>query len=86
MSLTSANARLSVFGLATAAVAGGVGAGIAKRARLRLGAGPTAAVFLVAGVFAVRLPHHVDVPTGELPADVLTHGRDPGRDGGAAGG
>ena len=38
MSLTSANARLSVFGLATAGVAGGIGAGIAAVLGLRLGA------------------------------------------------
>ena len=38
MSLTSANARLSVFGLATGGVAGAIGAGIAGAARLRLGA------------------------------------------------
>ncbi|MGR7025249.1 MFS transporter [Geodermatophilus sp. URMC 62] len=71
MSLTSANARLSVFGLVTAAVAGGIGAGLAALA----GFGPllwaTAAVFAVTGVMAVRLPRHVDVPTGEQPADVL---------------
>jgi hypothetical protein len=72
MSLTSANARLSVFGLATAAVAGGVGAGIAATLGFRWELGATAAVFLIAGAFAVRLPHHVDVPTGEVPADVLT--------------
>ena len=73
MSLTSANARLSVFGLATAAVAGGVGAGVAATLGFPPGSsGATAAVFLVAGVFALRLPRHVDVPTGELPADVLT--------------
>ena len=29
-------------------------------------------VFLTAGVLAVRLPRHVDVPTGELQADVFT--------------
>jgi hypothetical protein len=29
-------------------------------------------VYLVAGAFAIRLPRHVDVPTGELQADVLT--------------
>jgi hypothetical protein len=34
--------------------------------------GATAAVFVVAGVLAIRLPPHVDVPTGEQPADVLT--------------
>src|SRR3954467_10021335 len=72
MSLTSANARLSVFGLATAAVAGGVGAGIASVLGFDWELGATAAVFLVGGAFAFRLPHHVDVPTGELQADVLT--------------
>ena len=38
MSLTSANARLSVFGLATAGVAGALGGRARGRARLRLGA------------------------------------------------
>ena len=72
MSLTSANARLSVFGLATAGVAGAVGAGIAALLGFDWELGATAAVFVAAGVLAVRLPAHVDVPTGELPADVLT--------------
>ena len=72
MSLTSANARLSVFGLATAGVAGAIGAGIAAVLGFDWELGATAVVFLVAGVLAVRLPRHVDVPTGELPADVLT--------------
>jgi hypothetical protein len=72
MSLTSANARLSVFGLATAGVAGGIGAGIAAVLGFDWELGATAVVFAVAGVLAVRLPPHVDVPTGELPADVLT--------------
>jgi hypothetical protein len=72
MSLTSANARLSVFGLATAAVAGGLGAGIAASLGFDWELGTTAAVFLAAGVVAVRLPRHVDVPAGELQADVLT--------------
>jgi hypothetical protein len=72
MSLTSANARLSVFGLATAAVAGGIGAGIAATLGFPWELGATAAVFLAAAVFAVRLPAHVDVSTGELQADVLT--------------
>jgi MFS family permease len=72
MSLTSANARLSVFGLATAAVAGGIGAGIAAVLGFTWSLGATAAVFAVAGVLAVRLPRHVDVPAGEQPADVLT--------------
>jgi MFS family permease len=72
MSLTSANARLSVFGLATAGVAGAVGAGIAAVLGFDWELGATAVVFLSAGVLAVRLPRHVDVPTGELPAHVLT--------------
>ena len=72
MSLTSANARLSVFGLATAGVAGAIAAGIAAVLGFDWELGATAAVFLVAGGFAVRLPRHVDVPSGELQADVLT--------------
>jgi MFS family permease len=72
MSLTSANARMSVFGLATAAVAGGVGAGIVSLFDFPWELRATALLFVVAGVLAVRLPRHVDVPTGELPADVLT--------------
>ena len=72
MSLTSANARLSVFGLATAGIAGGLGAGIARLLGFEWELGATAAVFAVTGVLALRLPPHVDVPTGELAADVLT--------------
>jgi hypothetical protein len=72
MSLTSANARLSVFGLATAGVAGALGAGIAAVLGFDWELAATAIVFAVAGVLAVRLPAHVDVPTGELAADVLT--------------
>jgi MFS family permease len=72
MSLTSANARLHVFGLATAGVAGGLAAGVAATLGFGWELGATAVVFAVAGVLAIRLPHHVDVPTGELAADVLT--------------
>jgi hypothetical protein len=72
MSLTSANARLSVFGLVTAGIAGGIGAGIAALFGFTWSLIATAAVFVAAGVLAVRLPHHVDVPAGELSADVLT--------------
>jgi MFS family permease len=72
MSLTSANARLSVFGLATAGVAGGVAAGIAALLGFGWELQATAIVMAVAGVLALRLPPHVDVPAGELPADVLT--------------
>src|SRR3712207_3997339 len=69
MSLTSSNARMSVFGLATAAVAGGIGAGIASLLGFGWELQATAVVFTVAGVLAVPLPRPVDVPTGELPAD-----------------
>lgn len=72
MSLTSANARLSVFGLATAGVAGAIAAGVAAVLGFDWELGATAIVFAAAGVLAVRLPPHVDVPTGELAADVLT--------------
>nr|WP_239521939.1 MFS transporter [Geodermatophilus sabuli] len=72
MSLTSANARTSVFGLLTAAVFGGIGAGLAWGLGFPWLLGATAAVFVCGAVLAVRLPRHVDVPTGELPADVLT--------------
>jgi hypothetical protein len=72
MSLTSANARTSVFGLLTAAVFGGLGAGVAWAAGFEWLLYATAVVFVAGSVAAVRLPHHVDVPTGEVPADVLT--------------
>ncbi|TFV45104.1 MFS transporter, partial [Blastococcus sp. TF02A_35] len=81
MSLTSANARLSVFGLATAGVAGALAAGIAALLGFEWELWATAAVFVAGGVLAVRLPPHVDVPTGEEPADVLSTAeiRVPGR-------
>jgi len=72
MSLTSANARLSVFGLATAGVAGALAAGTAALLGFEVELWATAAVFVAGAVLAVRLPPHVDVPTGEEPADVLT--------------
>ena len=72
MSLTSANARLSVFGLATAGIAGGIGAGIAWALGFEWLLYATAVVFASVGVLALRLPQHVDVPTGEMPADVFT--------------
>jgi hypothetical protein len=72
MPLTVANARQSIFGLATAAIAGGIAAGVAATLGFSVELWATASVFVVGGVLAVRLPHHVDVPTGELPADVLS--------------
>jgi MFS family permease len=72
--LTSANSRLSVFGLITAGVMGGVGGGIAKVFGFQAELWVTAVVFVVGGVLAVRLPQHVDVPAGEEPAGVLRTG------------
>jgi hypothetical protein len=72
MSLTSANARQSIFGLATAGIAGGIGAGIAATLGFGWELLATALVFVLGGVLAVRLPRHVDVPAGELPADVFS--------------
>ncbi|MGY1665318.1 MFS transporter [Geodermatophilus sp. SYSU D00696] len=77
MSLTSANARLSVFGLVTAGVFGALGAGIAWAFGFPPLLWVIALVFTVTGVLAVRLPRHVDVPTGEQPADVLSTGEVP---------
>jgi hypothetical protein len=71
MSLTSANARLSVFGLAAGGVLGAVGAGTASLLGFGWELGATAAVFAAAAVLALRLPRHVDVPGDEEPADVL---------------
>src|SRR3954447_12649005 len=72
MSLTSANARQSVFGLLTAGGFGGLAAGIAQLFGFPPELYVTAAVLTVAGILALRLPKHVDVPTGEQPADVLS--------------
>jgi MFS family permease len=72
--LTSANSRMSVFGLVTAAVFGGIGAGAAKVAGFQVELWLTAAVFAVGAVLAARLPRHVDVPAGEQPAAVLLTG------------
>jgi MFS family permease len=72
MSLTSANSRTSVFGLLTSGVCGGIGAGIAWAFGFPPELWATALVFTAAGVLAIRLPAHVDVPAGEQPADVLS--------------
>jgi MFS family permease len=81
LSLTSANARMSVFGLASGAVLGALGAGIATVLGFSWELGATAAVFTAAAVFAVRLPPHVDVSVGEAPADVFTTAEIPRLDG-----
>jgi MFS family permease len=65
LTLVSANARLSIFGLAGGALFGGLAAGIAK-----VGGSPwtlrvATLVFLVAAVLALHLPRHVDSSVGE---------------------
>jgi hypothetical protein len=77
MPLTTANSRQSIFGLVTSAIAGGIAAGAAATLGFGVELWLTAAVFVTGGVLAVRLPHSVDVPTGELPADVLSTGEIP---------
>src|SRR3712207_5346757 len=72
MSRPSATARPRVFALPPAGVFGGIGAGLAWALGFPWLLWATAAVFGCGAVLAVRLPHHVDVPTGELPADVLS--------------
>jgi len=71
LSLTSANARMSVFGLVAGGVLGAVGAGLAALLGFGWELGATAAVFVAGAVLAVRLPAHVDVPGDEQQADVL---------------
>jgi MFS family permease len=79
MSLVAANARLSIFGLGAAAVAGALLGGFVKISgsypwALRI----TAVVFLFAAILAVRLPSAVDSAEGEQAATVLRPAR-PGR-------
>jgi MFS family permease len=80
VSLVTANARLSIFGLAGATVAGGLLALFVKVTgsypwALRV----TAVVFLIAAVKSLRLPAAVDSAEGEEPAKVLGSGESPGR-------
>lgn len=74
MTLVTANARLSIFGILTGGVSAGIGAGVASLLGFSWELGLCAAVFLAAGVLALRLPEHVDHSEGELPASVLTPG------------
>ena len=72
MTLVSANARLSMFGLGAAAVGGGLLAGLISITdsyplALRL----TALVCVVAAVLSLRLPAGVDSSEGEIEATVV---------------
>ena len=76
MTLVSANARLSMFGLGAAAVGGGLLAGLISVTdsyplALRL----TAVVCLVAAVLSLRLPAAVDSAEGEVEATVVRSGQ-----------
>lgn len=75
MTLVTANSRLSIFGVVTGVVFAGLGAGIASLLGFTWELGLTAAVFVAAGIVALRLPEYVDHSEGELPAAVLTPGR-----------
>jgi MFS family permease len=75
VSLVTANARLSIFGLAGAAVAGGLLGLFVKITGSYPWALRIAAVaFLVAAVKSVRLPAAVDSAEGEEPVKVLATG------------
>jgi MFS family permease len=72
MSLVAANARLSIFGLGAATVAGALLGGFIKiSGSYPWGLRITAVVFVVAAVLALRLPATVDSAEGEQPATVL---------------
>jgi len=75
ITLVTANARVALFSLVTAGVMVPVGAGLTlwlgSATMLRV----AMAVFLVAGVFAVRLPRHVDSP--DLDEEMPEEGRAP---------
>lgn len=71
MTLVTANARLTIFGLAGGTVFGAIGAGVVRLGgsswTLRL----AVLVFAVAGVLALRLPERVDSAAGEARATVM---------------
>jgi MFS family permease len=75
MSLTEANARLSIFGLGSTLVAGGfIGTVIKLSGSYSLGLTLTAVAFAVCGFFAFRLPPQVD-----SPVDAPRHPQEPPR-------
>ena len=72
MTLVSANARLSMFGLGAAAVGGGLVAGIINlTGSYPLALRITAAICVVAAVLSLRLPAAVDSSDGEAEATVV---------------
>jgi len=72
VSLVTANARMSIFGLAGAAVAGGLlGCFVKVTGSYSWGLRITAVAFVVAAVMSLRLPAKVDSAEGEEQATVL---------------
>lgn len=78
MTLVTANARLSIFGLVVGGLAAGIGAGVASVLDFSWELELAVAVFVAAAVVGLRLPRHVDSSAGELPAAVLTSGTSTG--------
>lgn len=75
ITLVSANARVALFSLVTAGVMVPVGAGLTLWLGSTMMLRVAMVVFLVAGVFAVRLPRHVDSP--DLDEETPEEGRAP---------
>jgi MFS family permease len=76
MTLVSANARLSLFGLGAAALAGVLAGGLIKiSGSYPLALMLTAAVFVAGAVLAFRLPRHVDSPERGHAPQPVTSGR-----------
>ncbi|GII58482.1 MFS transporter [Planotetraspora thailandica] len=69
IALVSANARVSLFALVSAAAGAAVGTGVAALIGPEWVLRATMPLFLAAGVGAVRLPRHVDSPDVELEAE-----------------
>ncbi|GII79602.1 MFS transporter [Sphaerisporangium rufum] len=71
ITLVAANARVALFALVSAALVAPVAAGLAVWLGAEWVLRGTTAVFIAAGVAAVRLPRHVDAPDLDLEADDL---------------
>ncbi|MCG5219900.1 MFS transporter [Streptosporangium soli] len=69
ISLVTANARVALFTLVTAGIALPIGAGLTAWLGAEWVLRGTMALFLLAGVYAVRLPRHVDSPDLEPEAE-----------------
>ncbi|WP_245655824.1 MFS transporter [Microtetraspora fusca] len=74
ITLVAANARVALFALVAAGAAAGVSTGLTALLGAEWVLRATTALFLVAGVAAVRLPRHVDSP--DLDADLAPDAHD----------